>query len=137
RQTGYVEGRNVAIEYRHEGGRMDRLSAAAVELMKHPLAAIAALGTVPAQAVKEATTSVPIVFVTGDDPVKAGLVASLNRPGGNVTGVTFVSSALGAKRLQLLRSLAPGAELIGLLTDTHSPESQNQADDQQVAARGL
>ena len=135
-QTGYVEGRNVAVEYYHEGRRMERLPGLAADLARRPVSVIFAQGTVPALAAKAATTTVPIVFITGDDPVARGLVATHNRPGGNVTGVTFVSAALGAKRLQLLRSLAPKADLIGVLADT-SPESQNQSKDAQDAARGL
>ena len=136
-QAGYAEGRNVAINYYHEGGSMDRMPGIATEMVRRKASAIFALGTVPALAAKAATTTIPIVFATGDDPVTRGLVATLNRPGGNITGVTFVSAALAAKRLQLLRSLAPNAELIGVLADTQSPESQTQSRGAQEAARAL
>ena len=135
-QAGFAEGRNVLIEFYHEGPQLHLLSDAANELSRRPVSLIVALGTISALAAKSTTTKIPVVFVTGDDPVERGLVATLNRPGGNVTGVTFASAALGAKRLQLLRSLAPKATLIGLLADA-SPESQSQSRDQQEAARAV
>jgi ABC-type uncharacterized transport system substrate-binding protein len=135
-QVSLVEGRNVAIEEFHEGNRPDRLSAIAVELVRRPVSLIMALGTISALAAKAATTTVPIVFATGDDPIASGLVTSINRPGGNVTGVTFVSAGVAAKRLQLLHSLAPKVALIGVLAD-QSPESQNQMHGQREAARTL
>src|SRR5579864_8322721 len=135
-QVSLVEGRNVAIEEFHEGDRPDRLSAIAVELVRRPVSLIMALGTIAALAAKVATTTVPIVFATGDDPIASGLVTSINRPGGNITGVTFVSAGVAAKRLQLLHSLAPKVALIGVLAD-QSPESLNQTHGQLEAARTL
>jgi ABC-type uncharacterized transport system substrate-binding protein len=135
-QVSLVEGRNVVIEEFHEGNQSDRLSAIAVELVRRPVSLIVALGTIAALAAKAATTTVPIVFATGDDPIATGLVTSINRPGGNVTGVTFVSAGVAAKRLQLLHSLAPKVALIGVLAD-QSPESQNQTHGQLEAARTL
>ena len=136
-EVGFVDGRNVAIEYRWAANQADQLPALAAELVGRPASVIAAFGTVGALAAKAATTTIPIVFMTGDDPLKTGIVASLARPGGNITGVTFVSATLGAKRLQLLRSLAAKTELIAMLVDPASPESVNQASDVADAARAL
>jgi putative tryptophan/tyrosine transport system substrate-binding protein len=135
-ETGYAEPDNVIIDFRWAGGRYDRLPALASELIHRPVAVIAALGG-SAAAAKAATTTIPIVFGTGQDPVETGLVASLNRPGGNVTGATFLSAALGAKRLGLLRELAPGAEVIALLVDPDKSVGQVQIRDVQEAARAL
>ena len=136
-EAGFVDGRNVAIEYRWAANQADQLPALAAELVGRPASVIAAFGTVGALAAKAATTTIPIVFMTGDDPLKVGIVASLARPGGNVTGVTFVSATLGTKRLQLLRSIAARTELIAMLVDPTSPESVNQASDVADAARAL
>jgi putative tryptophan/tyrosine transport system substrate-binding protein len=136
-EVGFVDGRNVAIEYRWAANQADQLPALAAELVGRPASVIAAFGTVGALAAKAATTTIPIVFMTGDDPLKVGIVASLARPGGNITGVTFVSATLGTKRLQLLRSLAAKTELIAMLVDPSSPESVNQASDVADAARAL
>jgi putative tryptophan/tyrosine transport system substrate-binding protein len=135
-ETGYAEPDNVIIDFRWAGERFDRLPALASELIHRPVAVIAALGG-SAAAAKAATTTIPIVFGTGLDPVETGLVASLNRPGGNVTGTTFLSAALGAKRLGLLRDLAPGAEVIALLVDPDKSVGQVQIRDVQEAARAL
>jgi putative ABC transport system substrate-binding protein len=135
-ETGYTEPDNVIIDFRWGEGQYDRLAELAAELIHRPVAVIAALGGSTAAA-KAATTTIPIVFGTGQDPVEAGLVASLNRPGGNVTGATFLSAALGAKRLGLLRELAPGAEVIALLVDPDKSVGQVQIGDVQEAARAL
>ena len=111
-EAGYVEGRNVAIEYRYGEGRYDRLPALAEELVRRPVAVIFASPSPAVLAAKAATTTIPIVFSSGSDPVAFGLVASLNRPGGNVTGVSFLTVEMGAKRLGLLRELIPKADVM-------------------------
>ena len=136
-EMGFVDGRNVVIEYRWAANQPDQMPALAAELVGRPASVIAAFSTVGVLATKTATTTIPIVFLTGDDPVKVGIVASLARPGGNITGVTFVSATLGTKRLQLLRGLAPKTDLIAMLVDPTSPESVNQLTDVADAARTL
>jgi putative tryptophan/tyrosine transport system substrate-binding protein len=136
-ETGYVPGQNVAVEYRWAANQLDRLPAFAIELVRRPVSVIAALGTASAQAAKAASTTVPVVFLTADDPVRLGLVASLNRPGANLTGVSFVSAMLGAKLLELLRTLVPKADLIAVLVDPNSAESQNQTRGVEEAGRAL
>jgi putative tryptophan/tyrosine transport system substrate-binding protein len=117
-ETGYIEGQNVAVEYRWAEGQYDRLPALAADLVGHRVKVIVAIaGNAPAQAAKAATTSIPIVFVSGGDPVSGGLVASLNRPGGNVTGVSWVATALVPKQLDLLRRLARNHAVIGALVN--------------------
>jgi putative tryptophan/tyrosine transport system substrate-binding protein len=133
-ETGYEEGRNVAIEFRWAHGQFDRLPAIAAELVRRPVAVLAAFGE-SARVAKAAT--IPIVFGTGLDPVEQGLVTSLNRPGGNVTGATFLTGALGAKRLGLLRDLVPGAGVIALLVNPNTQVGQVQTKDVQEAARAL
>jgi len=121
-QAGFVVGQNVAIEYRSAGGKSERLPALAAELVKIPAAVIAATGgEVVGRAAKGASSQIPIVFTSGSDAVKGGLVASLNRPGGNVTGVSLLGYELDSKRLQLLRELLPRASTIGVLANATNP----------------
>jgi putative tryptophan/tyrosine transport system substrate-binding protein len=134
KETGYVEGQNVVIEYRYAENQYDRLPVLAADLVRRRVAVIVA-GTSPAAvAARAATTTIPIVFVTGGDPVALGLVASLNRPGGNVTGVANLAGDLAAKRLQLLRQLLPNAVLFGVLADPAFPVTQSTIADLQAAA---
>jgi putative tryptophan/tyrosine transport system substrate-binding protein len=136
--AGFVEGRNIAIEYRSAEGRYDRLSTLAIELVQRQVAVIIAIGGTPsAPAAKAATATIPIVFSNGGDAVKLGLVSSHNRPGGNVTGVSFLVSALGAKRLALLRDLVPKANVIGFLVNRPNPNAAADTSELQVAARTL
>jgi putative tryptophan/tyrosine transport system substrate-binding protein len=128
-EAGFFEHRNVAIEYRWAENHVDRLPALAAELVRQQVTVILAVGGVPpTQAAKVATSTIPIVFVFGADPIKLGLVASLNRPGGNVTGVTTLSGALTAKRLELLRELRPQAS-VACLVNPSSPEAEAQLAD--------
>jgi putative ABC transport system substrate-binding protein len=120
-ESGYVEGQNAAIEYRWAHDQYDRLPDLAADLVRRQVAVIAANDTLSATAAKAATTTLPIVFASGGDPVREGLVATLNRPSSNVTGVTFMASELGAKQLGLLHDLMPGAVRIGLLVDPTWP----------------
>jgi putative ABC transport system substrate-binding protein len=136
KEAGFIEGRNVAIEYRHADNQTDRLPALAADLIRRPVAVIVG-NSLAAAAAKAATATVPIVFTTGSDPVGAGLVTSLNRPGGNVTGVSFLSSMLGAKRLELLRQLVPKATTIGLLVNPKSPGPEAERRDVQAAALAI
>src|SRR6202030_642549 len=123
KEAGFVAGQNVAIEYRYAENQRDRLPALVAELLGIPVAVLV-VNSGAAAVAKAATATVPIVFVTGADPVKDGLVASLNRPSGNVTGVTFLAGQLGAKRLELLRQLVPKATTIGVLVNPGSPETE-------------
>ena len=120
-QSGYVEGRNLVIEYRWAGNQADRLPALAADLVQLRVAVIVAAGALPALAAKAATTSIPIVFLVGADPTQLGLVASLNRPGGNLTGVNVFVGELGAKGLALLHELIPSATTIGFLENPNNP----------------
>jgi putative ABC transport system substrate-binding protein len=137
READFVEGRNVAIEYRWAENHYDRLSALVDDLVRRRVAVIAATGGgVATLAAKSATATIPIVFVLGDlDPVGAGLVTSLNRPSGNITGLSFLVSALGAKRLELMRDLVPNVTVIGMLLNPDSPDAEGQSRDVQDAAR--
>jgi putative tryptophan/tyrosine transport system substrate-binding protein len=133
--AGYVVGRNVAIEYRSAGGQYEKLSALAAELVNMRVAVIAATGgEAPARAAEEATKQIPIVFTVGSDPVQAGLVAAINHPGGNATGVSLLAYEIDAKRLQLLRELVPQGKTVGVLVFTNSPSVARTAGDMQAAA---
>ena len=137
KEAGYIEGLNVAIKYRSASGRADQLSALVAELVSDPVAVIITITPPAALAAKRATATIPIVFATGADPVDLGLVSSFNRPGGNVTGVTFLVNILVAKRLELLRALVPSATGIGLLVNPTNPTSLSQTNDAQAAAFAL
>jgi putative ABC transport system substrate-binding protein len=136
-ETGFVEGRNVAIEYRWADNQLDRLPGLAEELVRRGVVVIVG-NSFAVEAARAATATIPIVFVTGDDPVKRGLVANLNRPGGNLTGVTFFGSGvLGAKRLELLRELVPKAAVIAFLLDPSWPGSVTELPEVESAARAI
>jgi putative tryptophan/tyrosine transport system substrate-binding protein len=135
---GFVEGSNVAIEYRFAENQPARLPALVAELIARRVTVIAATGgTVSGLAAKAATTTIPIVFTTGDDPVKVGLVPNLNRPGGNLTGISVFNARLGAKRLGLLHELIPAATSIAFLANPKNPETEDEANDVREAARML
>jgi putative tryptophan/tyrosine transport system substrate-binding protein len=137
-ETGYSDGHNVAIEYRWAENQPNRLPILAAELVRRKVAVLAATGgAASALAAKGATTTIPIVFTGGGDPVALGLVASLNRPGGNVTGITFLANILGAKRLELLNELAPRAGTIGLLVNPNNPNAASDTSDMEAGARAI
>ena len=136
--TGYAEGRDVAIEYRYADGQYDRLPALAADLVNRRVAAIVATaGTPTIRAAKAATATIPIVFVIGSDPVMLGFVASLNRPGGNITGVTLVAAETAAKRLGLLLELLPRATVIGVLANPKNPITEPQLTELQTAVHAI
>jgi len=135
KEAGFVEGQNVAIEFRSAEDHVDRLPALVADLLRRPVAVIVGNNN-SAIVAKAATATIPIVFATGTDPVQEGLVASLNRPGGNVTGVSFLNNLLGAKRLELLRQLVPKATTIGVLVNP-KPDTEAERRDVQAAALAL
>jgi putative tryptophan/tyrosine transport system substrate-binding protein len=135
-EAGFVEGQNVAIEYRYADNQIDRLPVLVADLIRLPVAVIV-VNSGAAFAAKAATTTIPIVLAAGDDPVKSGLVASLNRPGGNITGVTWLASRLGAKRFELLRQVVPKATTIAMLVDPNAPETESEGKDVQAAAQAI
>jgi putative ABC transport system substrate-binding protein len=137
-ETGFAEGQNVTIEYRWAEGQYDRLPALVADLVGRPVVVIVATGgDVGVRAAKKATTAIPIVFTSGSDPVAAGFVSSLNRPGGNVTGVSLFVSVLEVKKLDLLRELVPTAAVIGFLLNPNNPRADVDTADMQAAARAL
>jgi putative tryptophan/tyrosine transport system substrate-binding protein len=137
KEAGYIEGQNVTIKYRWAEGEYGRLSAMAADLVRNRVTVIAATGTPAALTAKAATTTVPIVFVTVDDPAKLGLVASLNRPGGNATGVNFFAAELASKQLGLLHELVPNAARIGLLVNPNMPLTESVTRDVTAAASAI
>jgi putative ABC transport system substrate-binding protein len=136
KEAGFIEGQNVAIEFRSADNQLDRLPPLVADLIRQPVAVIVG-NTDAALAAKAATTTVPIVFASGSDPVRDGLVASLNRPGGNVTGLVYFSAVLGAKRLELLRQLVPGATTIAVLVNPNTPLTEAERKDVQAAAQAI
>jgi putative ABC transport system substrate-binding protein len=136
KEAGFVEGQNVAIEFRSADNQLDRLPALVADLIRQPVAIIVG-NTDAALAAKAATTTVPIVFASGSDPVRDGLVASLNRPGGNVTGLVYFAAVLGAKRLELLRQLVPRATTIAVLVNPNTPLTEAERKDVQTAAQAI
>ena len=137
RESGFIEGQNLAVEYRWAEGQYGRLPTLAGELVQRQVFAIVAAGVVAAEAAKAATTTIPIVFSSGADPIEAGIVASLNRPGGNATGVSIIAQELAAKRLELLRELVPHTRLVAMLINPANPGAGHEFGDVEVAARAL
>jgi putative ABC transport system substrate-binding protein len=135
-EAGFVEDRNVAIDYRWADGQYDRLPRLAADLVGHQVAVIFAGGPA-AHVAKAATTTIPIVFVSGEDPVEFGLVASLNRPGGNITGVSTFNAVVGSKRFELLHELVPNAAVISLLVNPKYPSAGSETRETQAAARAI
>lgn len=137
KETGYVEGQNVAIDIRWAENHYDRLSALAADLVRRPVTVLIASGNAPTAAAKASTETIPVVFEIGDDPVLLRYVASLARPGGNVTGVTFLGASLAAKQLEVLHETAPKAAVIGMLENPTNPNTESVHRDVQAAADAL
>src|SRR5262245_9201021 len=134
---GFIEGRNVAIDYQYAENQNDRLMALTTDLVRQPVAVIYAGDNITAVMVKAATTTIPVVFRIGGDPIQLGLVTSLSRPDGNMTGVSFLSTATGAIRLQMMREAVPNAAVIGLLVNPANPNAELDTQEAQNAARKL
>jgi putative tryptophan/tyrosine transport system substrate-binding protein len=137
KETGFVAGQNVTIDYRSAEGLTDQLPILARDLVRRQVSVMVATSTASALAAKRATETLPMVFLTGGDPVELGLVASLNRPGGNATGVSFLVNKLVAKRMELLSELAPGAVTLAMLVDPNNPNAEPDTKDAQMAADAL
>lgn len=138
RESGFEEGRNLAIEYRWAHNQIDRFPALAADLVQHRVDVLAAMfNTSGALALKAATSTIPIVFCTGNDPVETGLVASINRPGGNITGMYYLSAALAEKRLGILRELIPGVDRVAMLLNPENPSAESVTKDVQKAASAI
>jgi putative ABC transport system substrate-binding protein len=134
-ETGYADDSNVTIEYRYADGQYDRLPAMAADLVRRPVGVIVAAAPPAANAARSATTTIPIVFIVGLDPVAAGLAASFNRPGGNATGISLISGPLGQKRLELVRELVPKAAVVAMLVNPLGPDAAPEIRDMQAAAQ--
>jgi putative ABC transport system substrate-binding protein len=136
KEAGFVEGQNVTVEYRFADNQKERLTGMAVDLVREGVAVIVG-NNITAPSARAATSTIPIIFVTGGDPVHDGLVASLNRPGGNVTGVVFFNSVLGGKRLELLHQLVPKATTIAMFVNSNTPNTEAERIEVQAAARAI
>jgi putative tryptophan/tyrosine transport system substrate-binding protein len=136
-RAGYVEERNLHVEYRWAGGRNERLGAFAAELARLPVSVLVTGGDPSAAAAKAAAGATPIVFMIAEDPVRAGLVASFNNPQGNATGISLITSALGSKRLDVVREMVPGANLVALLVNPDNPSAETHAEEVRAAAQAL
>jgi putative ABC transport system substrate-binding protein len=136
KEAGFIEGQNVGVEYHSGESQAERLQSVVAELIRRPVSVIAG-NSLAMLAAKAATATIPVVFASGGDPVQQGLVASLNRPGGNVTGVVFITGTLGTKRLELLRQIAPKATAIGMLANPNTTETEAERTDVQAAAQAI
>ncbi len=137
KEAGYIEGQNVAIEYRWAEGHYDRLPALAADLVRRQVTVITAGGAVAAQAAKEATAAIPIVFTSGADPIASGLVKGLSRPGANLTGVSLLAAEMGAKRLELIRDLLPKARTVAMMINPTFPGAESEMTEVEVAGRTI